>query len=221
VAEYQEIPLFPLETVLFPGMSLPLHIFEPRYKLMIGECVEASRPFGVVFIRSGSEVGGGATIYDIGTTAFITNVEPLEQGRMNIATMGYNRFRVKEVHNRKPYLSGVVEDYPLLDTHHPNIQAMAQHVNTRLQTYLSVFAGLGKVQFEMDTLPKDPKTLAFLTAIIMRTPMQDKQTLLNVPDLLTLLRTEIRMLWRETELMKNMVTNGPKWREDSNSFSPN
>jgi len=221
VGQYQEIPLFPLNTVLFPGMTLPLHIFEPRYKLMIGECIQSARPFGVVMIRSGSEVGGDPRFYNIGTTASITQVERLGDGRMNIATLGLNRFRLRSVHQKKIYLSGVAEDFPLAESQHPAVEPLAQQLGARLQDYLQLFATLGKVQIAIDTLPQSPTTLAFLTAIVLRMPMQDKQTLLNVPDLLTLLRVENRMLWRETELLKIMINDGPKMRDDPSPFSTN
>src|SRR5215813_12544949 len=114
-----ELPLFPLNTVLFPGMALPLHIFEERYKLMIGECVKDSLPFGVVLIKSGSEVGPGASIHRVGTTAQITQIEQLGEGRLNIATLGHSRFRILNVNKQRPYLTGLVEDYPLQNTDNP------------------------------------------------------------------------------------------------------
>src|SRR6476646_8248404 len=75
-----EIPLFPLSTVLFPGGTLPLHIFEERYKLMISECMERQAPFEVALIKSGSEVGGPAEPHGVGTTARISRVQELEGG---------------------------------------------------------------------------------------------------------------------------------------------
>src|SRR5258708_12127045 len=85
VDKQQELPLFPLSnTVLFPGMALPLHIFEERYKLMITECIRDSRPFAVVLIPSAHEVGPDATIHTVGTTAHISQVENLNDGRVNI-----------------------------------------------------------------------------------------------------------------------------------------
>jgi Lon protease-like protein len=104
-----ELRLFPLNTVLFPGMRMPLHIFEERYKLMIRECIERDAPFGVLLIREGEEVGGGAVPHNIGTTAHITQVEYLEDGRMNIFTMGQQRFRVNHIHTHLEYLLGDVE----------------------------------------------------------------------------------------------------------------
>ena len=84
-----ELRLFPLNTVLFPKMPLPLHIFEERYKLMITECMEADEPFGVVLIEEGSKAFGPlAQPHAVGCTARVVQVESLEDGRMNIITIG-------------------------------------------------------------------------------------------------------------------------------------
>ncbi len=222
LSKHQELPLFPLSnTVLFPGMALPLHIFEERYKLMISECVRDSRPFGVVLIRNGQEVAGSATVHDTGTTAHITQVEKLGDGRMNIATLGYSRFRIQRTHYEKPYLTGVVEDFPLQDQADPRSKYLAHKVSKRLREYLNIFAQLGKVELEMDGLPEEPVTLAFLTAIILRIPLKDKQQLLDVPDLVSLLRTECKMLSREEHILKLLIDNGPRWRDDPRPFSTN
>src|SRR6476469_494249 len=100
----ERLALFPLNTVLFPGMPLPLHIFEERYKLMIGRCIEENRPFGVVLIRSGPEVGGPATPHVVGTTAEISGWKRLEDGRLNLIVMGTERFRIVEVVRQEPYM---------------------------------------------------------------------------------------------------------------------
>ncbi len=216
-----ELPLFPLNTVLFPGMALPLHIFEERYKLMINECKRDSRPFGVVLIRSGPEVGSGATIHEVGTTAHITQIEHVGDGRMNIAALGYSRFRIHSTHRHKPYLTGLVEDYPLQDTGNARAKKIATRIGPMLRGYLNIFATLGNVELQIDALPEDPVALAFLTAIILRTPVKDKQRLLDVPDLLTLLLTERKMLVREAQILKLLIENGPRWRDDPRPFSPN
>ena len=104
-----DLPLFPLSTVLFPGALLPLHIFEPRYREMIGECVEQEAPFGVVLIKSGSEVGEGAEPHRVGVTARITTVDRMPDGRMNIITVGQDRFRILDTSSERPYLLGQVE----------------------------------------------------------------------------------------------------------------
>jgi Lon protease-like protein len=93
----QNIPLFPLGTVLFPKQYLPLHIFEERYKLMIGECLRDQSRFGVVLIRAGREAGGPAVPFETGTTARIVDMESLEGGRMNIKTIGERPFHITRI----------------------------------------------------------------------------------------------------------------------------
>lgn len=105
-----QLPLFPLNNVvLFPGMRLPLHIFEERYKAMIGECAQQESPFGVLLIREGQEVGEPAEPFQVGTTARIIQVERLDEGRMNIMTRGERRFEVVEIVQRVPHLVGLVK----------------------------------------------------------------------------------------------------------------
>lgn len=104
-----ELPLFPLNNVvLFPGMNLPLHIFEERYKAMIGACSEHDAPFGVLLIKEGREVGDPAHPFQIGTTARIIKVQQLDEGRMNISTLGEHRFEVVEIIQQLPHLVGMI-----------------------------------------------------------------------------------------------------------------
>ena len=102
--ETQDLSLFPLNVVLFPGMKLPLHIFEPRYRLMIGRCLEHDQDFGVLTARSTPGPGGVTTAYAVGTLARITHVDRLQDGRMNIMTTGVERFRVLQLMQTEPYI---------------------------------------------------------------------------------------------------------------------
>lgn len=97
------IPLFPLEVVLFPGTPLPLHIFEPRYKLMIQRCLDNDSGFGVVLARQDGIVGVGCT------AEVVKVVKKYEDGRMDILTVGQTAFRILEVFNDQPYVEGAVE----------------------------------------------------------------------------------------------------------------
>src|SRR4029079_17235484 len=99
-----ELTLFPLRTVLFPGMKLPLQVFEPRYRQLVAECMEYAEPFGVSLIREGAEVGGPAAPYNIGTTALIESVTTAPDGRLHLATMGGRRFRIVTLHTDRAYL---------------------------------------------------------------------------------------------------------------------
>lgn len=105
--------LFPLRTVLFPGMPLPIQIFEPRYHQLLAECLEADEPFGVVLIRSGSEVADAEVVpHDIGTTARIESASPVGGGRVMVQTKGERRFRILTLHHDRPFLTAEVE-YPV------------------------------------------------------------------------------------------------------------
>ncbi|MDQ6795875.1 MAG: LON peptidase substrate-binding domain-containing protein, partial [Chloroflexota bacterium] len=101
-----ELPLFPLHTVLCPGIALPLHIFEPRYRLLIERCVERSAPFGIVLIREGREVGSDeVAIAGVGTMAEIREATKLPDGRYDILVVGSGRFTVDAVDSAsEPYL---------------------------------------------------------------------------------------------------------------------
>ena len=114
-----QIPLFPLHTVLAPGIALPLHVFEERYRAMVKRCVEASEPFGIVLIREGSEVAprDGTTqelaIAGVGTFAEIREASRYADGRWDVLAVGTSRFLVREVHtDLEPYLVADVEPYP-------------------------------------------------------------------------------------------------------------
>src|SRR5438034_7581752 len=107
----QWLPLFPLNVVLFPHMPLPLHIFEPRYRQMIADCLEEGHSFGVVAIQEGSETGP-ATPYEVGTLAKIVRIDRLDDGRMNLLVMGASRFEIVETDNDRPYLRGQIRIIP-------------------------------------------------------------------------------------------------------------
>jgi len=101
--------LFPLRTVLFPGMGLQLQVFEERYRTLVAECVETGDPFGVVLIREGPEVGGPAVPHHVGCTAQIRRVAPTRDGRLSLQGVGVRRFRITQLHEDQPYLSADVE----------------------------------------------------------------------------------------------------------------
>jgi Lon protease-like protein len=114
-----QIPLFPLHTVLAPGIALPLHVFEERYRLMVKRCLDASAPFGIVLIREGSEVAprdgtiAELAIAGVGTFAEIREANRYPDGRWDVLAVGTSRFLVREVHaDREPYLVADVDPYP-------------------------------------------------------------------------------------------------------------
>jgi Lon protease-like protein len=223
MSKYRELPLFPLNTVLFPGMILPLHIFEPRYKLMIGECIKENRPFGVVLIREGVEVGGEAVPYSVGTTAHVTQMEPLDDGRMQINSVGYQRFKIHNVRRDKPYLVGLIEDFPLEDEDSEEAAEVASQVANSLRRYLQLLASANPdlEALPLDSLPDDGAALAFLTAIVLQLPLDEKQNLLETDNLVTMLRVEQDLLRRELMLVDHMIRQRRPPEDSASPFSLN
>jgi Lon protease-like protein len=137
------LPLFPLHTVLAPGIALPLHVFEDRYRLLVRRCLDASAPFGIVLIREGSETvprgGEGAelAIAGVGTFAEIREASKYADGRWDLLVVGTGRFTVLEVDAvAEPYLMAEVE--PLADdVGDPSAAArLVRHVGARFIEYL-------------------------------------------------------------------------------------
>jgi Lon protease-like protein len=108
----ERLPMFPLGSVLVPGAVLPLHIFEPRYRVLMFDCVRAEPEFGVVLIERGFEVGGGDQRCSTGTLARITEAAELPDGRWVIAVVGTERIRVEEWLADDPYPLALVERLP-------------------------------------------------------------------------------------------------------------
>ncbi len=114
------VPLFPLDLVLFPRMALPLHIFEQRYRLMVKECLENKTPFGIILLEEGPSVTeeglqdapGEPVPVKVGTLARIVEMVKLGDGRMLVTTVGTERFRLLNYYNEKPYLTGDIELWP-------------------------------------------------------------------------------------------------------------
>lgn len=212
-----ELPLFPLNTVLFPGMPLPLRIFEPRYKEMMGVCIREKRPFGVVLIREGkAQHGPLATPHAIGCTAQITQVEPLEDGQFAILSIGQERFRIHSLKKDKSYLVGMVENAPLLEEPPTLLKSGAKCLYALLIEYLEILARAGGQQFSAKAqVPHQPVDLIYLAASVIQTPADEKQKLLMLNQPSHLLTQLNNVLSREVGLLRVM----PK--EDLGTFSIN
>ena len=211
-SQWTDLPLFPLNTVLFPGMILPLHIFEERYKLMIEHCLDEERPFGVLLIREGKEVGGTAVPHTVGTTTLIASVTRADGGRMNIITIGLERFRLRTLHRERPYLVGNAEPWPLTDDATEQTLAQVGPVRALLRQYLSLLAQAQGHNIEIDDVPTDPRTLALLVAITLQLPMSQKQGLLAQPNVTRMLLAERAIMNREQLLLDYMIqTQSDQW----------
>ncbi len=154
------LPLFPLSTVLFPGASLPLQIFEPRYLLLVRRCTEEHLPFGVVLIREGSEVGGGAVPFEVGTTARIARIRRAANERLLVVAVGEQRFRILDTNDRGPYLAGDVEMLTDEDEDAPDIEQRAVSVAELFRELMRLKLAIRGEWDRAGTLPERPGALA-------------------------------------------------------------
>ncbi|MCC5951241.1 MAG: LON peptidase substrate-binding domain-containing protein [Acidimicrobiia bacterium] len=138
------LPMFPLGTVLLPGVGLPLHVFEPRYRALVEDCMAGEREFGVVLIERGSEVGGGEVRSDVGTVATILEAVPFDDGRWALVTGGTRRIRVTEWLTDDPYPRAEVEDWPEPEAADPDATRSAvAAVTAKVRRLLAAQAELG------------------------------------------------------------------------------
>jgi len=202
--ETRDLSLFPLNVVLFPGMRLPLHIFEPRYRLMIGQCLEEEQDFGVLMVRPTPDSEGATTAYTVGTSAKITQVKRLQDGRMNIVTTGVERFRVLQLVQTEPYIVGRIEPFPLEGQELPEVRKLAHGAGQRFVRYLRLVNEVLGSTIELDVTPRDSTSLAYLIAMAMDIALEEKQELLSTPGLRALLAKEAMFLSREETLLSRM-----------------
>ena len=208
-----EIPLFPLHTVLFPGMPLELHIFEPRYRMMIERCLQNDQPFGVVLIRKGLEAGGPlAETHEVGCSARIAKSDPLGDGRYNLVAVGDERFRIHSLDRSQPYLVGQVEILTLDQPFGIDVSRGARQLRSLIRRYIQI---LSKHASAADTLidiplPEDALPLMYLASALLHIPNSEKQTLLEAESGADLARHLLRLFQRENALLAGL----PDWDED-------
>ena len=210
------LPLFPLNTVLFPGVPLPLHVFEERYRILMGELVEGTAPrrFGVVALRHGLEAGedfAREALHDVGCVAELRRVDRYADGRFDVVTFGGPRFALREVDDTRPYLRGTV-DYLADELGEPG--GLTAAVVTAFAAYCdAVGDATGKDVAEPALPEEDPALVSWVVAAAMRLDLPEKQSLLTVPDAATRLRRELSLLRRETALLAaspdEVPTEGP------------
>ncbi len=200
-----ELPLFPLNTVLFPDMPIPLHIFEDRYKLMIRTCVQDKRPFGIVLIQEGEPEHGPLAIpNEIGCTAEIIEAQPLDDGRLLIMAIGQQRFRILSLKRDKPYLVGLVEYLSLESESEYALTGGSGRLRTLVIEYLELLSRLGDVDFDPQQIPATPEDLVYLAAAVIQVPTDQKQNFL-VTDRITKLLEDLQAVYQqEIALMRYM-----------------
>ncbi|MFD5824494.1 LON peptidase substrate-binding domain-containing protein [Lentzea sp. NPDC060358] len=204
----ETLPLFPLGTVLLPGASLPLHIFEPRYRQLVVDLMTGSlfgRTFGVVCIKEGWEVGADnvRSLQDIGCSADLLDARPLPEGRFDIVTRGVRRFRLLDVDaTTAPYLLAQVEYISDVE-----VPVAAQEVVPLLERGARAaherYCGAAWHQEDWSPPADDVSLgdLSYLLAADCLLPVEDRQRLLEERSPARRLRLVRRMLHRETGIL--------------------
>src|SRR5450759_1935330 len=164
----QTLPLFPLGTVLYPGLLLPLHIFEQRYRQLIRDLLDGPEPrcFGVIAIRRGRETGvdGISSLHEIGCTAIVRQIQEHDDGRFDLVTVGTQRFQLAGLDHSKPYLQGEVDLLAEDTGDEPAAGLAAQAVQGAFRGYLDALAGRGVTQAaEPDALRRRSAERALLS----------------------------------------------------------
>jgi Lon protease-like protein len=201
----RRIRLFPLNAVLFPGAVLNLHIFEPRYKQMINECLETGEGFGVALISEGTEAGDPNVMpHDVGSIAEIVDVQPLPFGRFFISTIGRERFRIIEIVNREPYLTveaELIEEDPPTDFEVDELNEAVRSLFAQYQAMLLEFSG----QESSVELPSDAQGASYLIGDTLQIAEPVKQRLLELDDTKSRLRAEVDFLERLLPQLRRLL----------------
>ena len=173
------LPIFPLPLVLFPGVTIPLHIFEPRYRRMLVDCLERDRRFGILFLAEGDSeetlgVGG-----DIGCVAHVESHDELPDGRSNIIVAGRERFMLRAlVTSPLPYRVGMIVPYE--DTPEPAalLEPLAARVRERFDRIAHAARAISDDEQPVPDLPEDPALLAFRVASFIDLSVAEHRRLL-------------------------------------------
>lgn len=220
----RDLPLFPLNVVLFPRMPLPLHIFEPRYREMISFCLREEVGFGVVLIKEGEEVGGPAEPCAVGTVARILDVKKLPDGRMNLVAMGVVRFRILQTSKEHEYLSGEVERW---EDDMGDLKALPRVNHVAHQLFIEYMADLMELTkadsgSKQLVAPLDPQVLSYTIATNLQIPNEEKQSLLEMDTVESRLRQEVTILEREREFLRRLkVLRDYLPKDEKQTFSKN
>ncbi|MBI50801.1 MAG: hypothetical protein CL781_05665 [Chloroflexi bacterium] len=176
----RNLPLFPLNTVLFPGGTIPLQVFEPRYLKLIDDCLNSDSKFGVVLIKEGKEVGGPSVPMSIGTIAKITSVKNLPNNRLLVTSIGTDRFNILEILKDDPYMVASVDvqnEQTNEEIEDQTLKEATQSTGEYLQTLLAMQGGW--IKNPSSSLPEKPLDLSFFMAQLIQQPTSDQQKMLE------------------------------------------
>jgi uncharacterized protein len=202
-----ELPLFPLQTVLYPGLPIPLHVFEDRYRKMFKRVLDGERRFGVVAIVKGRDVDPGATYHPVGCLAEVAQVDRHADGRLDVLARGRSRFRVDGVTQAAPYIVAEVSELP--EATGEAAEQRTVKAGRLFSRYVTTLLRMTGQQGEPIDIPDDPVAASYLVAAGLQVDLADKQRLLAIPSAAERLAAEATLLRRELVLLEHLRVAGP------------
>lgn len=222
----EQLPIFPLNTVMFPGVSVPLHVFEDRYRALVHHLLTISdksmRLFGIVAIREGYEVGqhGVHSVHRVGCVVQMTSVDPYEDGRFDIEVVGRARMRLEGLDTSGEFLVGDVETLPERTEPHPEAMGQAERTYATFEEYRRRLSDLRGGDVLDGDLPRDPEFLSYSLAATCLLTMAERQELLEAStslDRLVMLRHALREEMRAMRAIPSL----PATEVARTTWSPN
>ena len=201
----RRLPLFPLNTVLFPSGTMPLHVFEERYRLMVRVCLEGDSTFGIVLIKSGSEVGEPAEPHPVGTAARIEDVNRMDDGRMLLVVKGVERFAIQRIVRQQPYIEADVRLLGAEPDDGPVAADVLDAVRAAVTRHVRLAMGLRGGWVREVKTPDDAEALSYFVGGLLQSDADVKQSLLEEPSTARRLRRELTLLGEEEEKLKALV----------------
>ena len=200
-----ELPLFPLNIVLFPKAIVPLRIFEERYKLMLSRILQKDRQFGAVLIKSGREVGGPAVPFNVGTTAKVSRIAPMGRGRLEVTSVGEQPFKIVKMVQEEPYLVAQVELLEYEARTDERVWDLIDQVKRLFRTHLRLISQLTNQPLPSMSLDLDAESLSYLVGYTVQADSVEKQGLLETPDVMGRLGKEVELLEKENSVFKQYL----------------
>jgi hypothetical protein len=218
------VPVFPLNAVVFPGVVVPLHVFEDRYRALIRDLRQIESPeervFAIPAIREGYEVGshGVQSMHRVGTLVQLGATVAREDGTLDIEVTGRHRVRIDALRPTEDYLTAEVTD--LADVAEDAARPLAAEVLSRFRAYVEAMARLTGIQLDLSAAPADPAYLSYWLAALCPLPLQQRQSLLEADSATDRLVLFDAMLRREMAAM-SVLPSLPATELARNRWSPN
>lgn len=217
------LPMFPLNTVLFPGVTVPLHVFEDRYKALVHHLLTIDDPsdrvFGTVAIREGYEVGdhGAQSLYRVGVRMQLTEVESNEDGTFEIVATARDRIILGGLETAGDFANGAVTDSP--DEPIEGSEALHDKARATFTAYRAAVSAMQGTTFS-GSLPRDPGYLSWTLAALAPLPMAERQSLLEAESPEARLELVIQLLREELRAI-NVIPSLPATDVARTAWSPN